>query len=560
MAGIATPLSCAVRNPYEVYILSSLNASQDIFLIIKLSSITLHSLALAAYNSVVMSTEMHHDAIHEVEKHTAGEPASSGREAHREKMLAALSSVGAAIGLTSLKLLVGLLTGSLGILAEAAHSGLDLVAALMTLFAVRIADRPADATHHYGHGKVENLSAFFESALLLLTAAWVIFEAIRRLLYQEGHVDITIWAFVVMLSSIAVDATRSRVLLRVARKLGSQALEADALHFSTDIWSSAVVIAGLLIVYLATHLHLPAWLQNADAVAAIGVSGIVIWVGLRLAKETMDALIDRAPTEQVVQLREAIGKVEGVTDVRRVRVRRVGNKFFADVVIGAPRTFTFEQIHEVSEHVESAAMSSIRAHSPHQDIDIVVHVEPAATAGETVTDQIHYLAEIQGVHAHDIHAREVDGYLEVDFDIELPADMDLESAHAAATRLEQAILQGNTRVRRVTTHLEAPNEDVVLRDDVTGLYTGMAERILHIANGIAGPGSAHDVHLYRAHMQPAASDGSQAPGSLDLVLHAIFDAHAPLSEVHVKAEAMKRALRQAYPSLDSVVIHTEPGE
>ncbi|EFH83513.1 cation diffusion facilitator family transporter [Ktedonobacter racemifer] len=217
------------------------------------------------------------------------------QDMQREKMLVALSSVGAAIGLTTLKLIVGLLTGSLGILAEAAHSGFDLIAALMTFFAVRLASRPADQTHHYGHEKIENLSAFLEALLLLLTAAWVIYEAVRRLLYHEGHVEISIWAFVVMGISIVVDVTRSRVLLRVARKVGSQALEADALHFSTDIWSSAVVIVGLLIVLLTNLLHLPSWLTQADAVAALAVSGIVIWVSIRLARDTLDVLLDKAP-------------------------------------------------------------------------------------------------------------------------------------------------------------------------------------------------------------------------------------------------------------------------
>ncbi|GHO60463.1 cation diffusion facilitator family transporter [Ktedonobacter robiniae] len=173
--------------------------------------------------------------------------------------------MGAALGLTAMKLLVEILTGSLGILAEAAHSGLDLIAALMTLFAVRVSSRPADETHHYGHEKFENLSAFLEALLLLATAGWVIVEAIRRLLTHEGNVEISLWAFLVMGVSILVDVTRSRVLLRVARKVGSQALEADALHFSTDIWSSTMVIAGLLVVFLTGLWHLPSWLTQADA-------------------------------------------------------------------------------------------------------------------------------------------------------------------------------------------------------------------------------------------------------------------------------------------------------
>ncbi|HCJ35984.1 MAG TPA: cation transporter, partial [Ktedonobacter sp.] len=182
----------------------------------------------------------------------------------------------------------------------------------MTLFAVRVASRPADETHHYGHGKVENLSAFLETGLLVLAAIWVIYEAMRRLLFHDSHVEITIWAFVVMAISIAVDFTRSRRLLRVARATGSQALEADALHFSTDIWSSSVVIAGLLVVWLAGRFSLPGWLGQADAVAALGVSGIVIWVSIRLAKETIDALLDRAPDSIVEQVQK---KVRDIHDV-----------------------------------------------------------------------------------------------------------------------------------------------------------------------------------------------------------------------------------------------------
>ncbi len=479
-----------------------------------------------------------------------------------EKIKAALSSVGAAIGLTALKIAVALLTGSLGILAEAAHSGLDLVAALMTLLAVRVADRPADASHHYGHGKVENLSAFFEAMLLLVTAAWVIYEAIRRLLFNEGHVEITIWAFLVMLTSIGVDITRSRMLLRVARKLGSQALEADALHFSTDIWSSAVVIMGLLIVYLTNLLHLPTWLAKADAVAALGVSGIVIWISTRLARETIDALLDRAPGELTTSIQQRISEIADVIEVRRIRVRRAGNKLFADIIIAAPRTLSFEQIHTLSEQVEQTAMNEARRLSEQNEVDVVVHVEPVAAPTETIIDQIHYLAEQHGVHAHDIHIRRVGNELQADFDLEVGADMNLEQAHQVATRLEEAILRDNRHLQRVTTHLETLNQDIVQRQDVTEQYEQMARHICTIADRIAGTGSAHDVHLYRPNKvlaDPRGQSKTEA-ADLDLVLHTVFDAHAPLSQVHVDAEEIKRALRRAYPNLNSVTIHTEPPE
>jgi cation diffusion facilitator family transporter len=488
----------------------------------------------------------------------------SANDAQREKKMVALSSVGAAIGLTSLKIIVALLTGSLGILAEAAHSGLDLVAALMTFFAVRVADRPADATHHYGHGKVENLSAFLEACLLLLTALWIIYQALRHIIYpEEGHVDPSIWAFVVMFFAIAVDYTRSRALQRVAHKTGSQALEADALHFNTDIWSSLVVIAGLFLVRLTQSFPLPSWMGLADSVAALGVSGIVIWVSLRLIRETIDALLDRAPEEFATQIRNSIRDVEGITEVRRVRVRRAGNKLFADVVIAAPRIYTFAQTHELSERVEKAAIDGVHARSPQAEADVLVHVEPTATPSETVIDQIHYQAELQGVHVHDIHVREVSGKLEADFDLEVQSDMNLEEAHNVATRLEQAILQSNNLLGRVTTHLEAPNAKVVSRKDVTRQYPDMTEQIIHIADEIAGAGSAHDIHLYRSYITRNdnlnGTDGELTP-ELDLVLHTIFDPHILLSQAHVQAEEIQRALRHVYPDLGSVVIHTEPPE
>ena len=484
------------------------------------------------------------------------------QDVQREKKVVALSSVAAAIGLTSIKIVVALLTGSLGILAEAAHSGLDLVASLLTYFAVRVADRPPDATHHYGHGKVENLSAFIEAGLLMLTALWVIYEAVRRLLFHEGHVDASIPAFLVMLIAIAVDFTRSRALRRVARKLGSQALEADALHFSTDIWSSTVVIAGLLVVRLSQSFQLPAWFGQADAVAALGVSAIVIWVSQRLLKETIDALLDRAPDAVVNQVEASIAQVEGVTEVRRVRERRAGNKLFADVVVAAPRTYTFEQIHTLSEQIEKAAIQGARTISPQSEVDVLVHVEPTASPGETLIDQIHYLAELQGVHAHDIHAREVNGRLEADFDIEVHADIDLQEAHMVASRLEQAILQNNPLVARVTTHLEAPAEKIVRRKDVTQHYREMAEHIVELADKVAGKGSAHDVHLYQpATTQLELTNGtSNQQEELDLVLHTIFDPHIPLSQAHIQAEEIKRSLRHEYPNLGSIAIHTEPPE
>lgn len=501
---------------------------------------------------------------------------AAAQDVQREKSLVALSSVAAAIGLTGMKLVVGLVTGSLGILAEAAHSGLDLVAALMTLFAVRVASRPADATHHYGHGKVENLSAFLEAGLLLLTAVWVIYEAVRRLLFHEGHVDVTVWAFLVMAIAIAVDATRSRVLLRVAQRTGSQALEADALHFRTDIWSSSVVILGLGVVWLSATFHLPTWLGQADAVAALGVSAIVIWVSVQLARETVDALLDRAPDAVATAVESRIREVEGVLAVRRVRVRRAGNKFFADATVAAPRTFTFSQTHTLTERVEQAVLAAAHAEAPQGEFDLVVHVEPTVAPDETVGELIQQVAQNQGLHVHDIHVREVQGVLEADVDVEVPAHLDLEAAHARAARLEAAVLAEQPHLRQITTHLEPLSDIVTSREEVTRHYGDLVEQVRHLADQIAGAGATHEIHLYQATSsadgvlqttpqigRPVTMERVPRPAGhslppLDLVLHLTSAAEAPLSQVHLQAEQIKRTLRDAYPVLEAITIHAEP--
>src|SRR5256885_12209040 len=247
-----------------------------------------------------------------------------------EKRAVAGNSVLAAFAITILKIVVGFTTGSLGILSEAAHSGLDLIAALVTFFSVRVSDKPADADHQYGHGKVENFSAFIETGLLLLTCVWIISEGVKRLFFQSVEIEPSAAAFVVMFLSIAVDFWRSRALGRIAAKYDSQALEADALHFSTDIWSSSVVILGLALVSIGRAYQLD-WLRKADPLAALFVGGVVIHVSWRLARRTVDALLDAAPAGVRAQIIEIIGKVEGVLEVERVRIRRAGNRYFADV-------------------------------------------------------------------------------------------------------------------------------------------------------------------------------------------------------------------------------------
>lgn len=290
--------------------------------------------------------------------------------ANREKNSAALTSVLAAVLLTSFKIVVGVLTGSLGILAEAAHSGLDLVAALVTFLAVRVSGKPPDEEHRYGHGKIENLSAMFETLLLLATCVWIIYEALHRLFVKNVEVEVTFWSFIVMGLSIFIDYNRSRILFRAAKKHNSQALEADALHFSTDIWSSSVVILGLVFVGVGKLFPRLGFLSKADAIAALGVAIIVVYVSVQLGIRTVAALLDTAPKGVAERVKETVESVPGVLDCHHIRVRPSGPSLFIDVHVLIEGSWTLEQAHALTEKVEQAIHRAI------PDADVTVHPEP----------------------------------------------------------------------------------------------------------------------------------------------------------------------------------------
>ncbi len=282
-----------------------------------------------------------------------------------EKQRVALISVFAAFLITGMKIVVGVLTGSLGILSEALHSGLDLVATAVTFFAVRMADKPADKHHTYGHGKVENLSALFETLLLIITSFWIIYEAIKRLMGAPFEIEVTFWSFFVMIVSILVDWFRSRALLKVAKKHNSQALEADALHFSTDIWSSAVVIVGLI----GSILGYP----GADAIAALAVAMIVLWVCYRMGKKSIDVLLDRAPIEETKTITLALNNIAGILYWHDLKVRQSGADVLVEVNIHIDPSYTIGQAHQLAHEVEQKIVMACPRAFVH------VHQEPHAS-------------------------------------------------------------------------------------------------------------------------------------------------------------------------------------
>jgi len=286
----------------------------------------------------------------------------STAQASNEKRKIALTSVLAAFFLTGFKLVIGMLTGSLGILSEALHSALDLAAAAITFFAVRHSDKPADKEHHYGHGKIENYSALIETILLVITCSWIIYEAIHRLVTGKTEIDVTVWSFVVIVTSIIVDVSRSRALYRVARKHESQALEADALHFSTDIWSSTVVLAGL--AGAAFHFY------YADPIAALIVAMIVLTVSYRLGKRSFNALVDRAPEGLNEKIFDIVSKIPEVKEFHDIKVRESGPYKFVDLNIHVDKNISIDQAHQISHQVEEAIIAKIK------NVKVMVHAEP----------------------------------------------------------------------------------------------------------------------------------------------------------------------------------------
>ena len=459
-----------------------------------------------------------------------------------EKQRAAGSSVIAALGLTGVKLAVGLLSGSLGLLAEAAHSGLDLVAAVITFVAVSVSDRPADEVHPYGHGKVENFSALVETLLLFITCAWIVYEAVQRIFFKNVHVEPSLWAFIVVAVSIVVDVSRSRMLMRAAKKHDSQALEADALHFSTDIWSSTVVLCGLALVWVGQKA-LPgraAFLNRADAVAALGVAIIVFFVSYRLGRRTIDVLLDSAPAGLKDKIVAAADEVEGVMNPGHVRLRRSGARVFIDMTIEVDRNLSFERTHEIAESVEARIQTLVPG------ADVVIHTDPREAAREDLARRIRAIAGRNQIPVHNISVHDDNGELHVDLHLEVDDHLLLHQAHGLASHIEQDLRAELPRIARVNTHIESRGTGVGSGRDVTAEEAPLVERVKRITDGIVGRDCCHNTLVRR--------QGDR----LSVSLHCGFDPNLPVIEAHRLSSRIEEALKRDDPMIDQVLVHTEP--
>lgn len=457
-----------------------------------------------------------------------------------EKQQVALSSVAAGAFLTMAKLAVAAGTGSLGILAEAVHSGLDLLAAGVTYVAVRVADRPADASHPYGHGKLENLAALVEAVLLLVTSGWIFYEGLERLLVRPRPVTVNVWAFGVMILSIIVDWSRSRALTRAARTHRSQALEADALHFQSDIWSSLVVLAGLVLVYLAPPQGPLLWLRRADAAAAIAVALIVTLLTVRLSRQAVDVLLDRAPLGVAEEIGQGVAEVAGVVEVRSVRSRQIGPQAFVDMTIGVGRTIGLEEAHGIASRVEARVREIV------PQADVTVHVEPQPAQSETLVDRIRAVAHELQLAVHHIAILEVEGDLTAHLHLEVDEDLSLEQAHAIATDLEKTLEERFEELKNAETHIEPAATRVGGGSDLTPRSRATVERVREIALQTEGVRDCHRVAVHHV------------DGDLTLSLHVLFDGQTSIGRVHGLLGDLETQLRRHFPEAGTVHIHPEP--
>jgi len=458
---------------------------------------------------------------------------------NREKYWAALSSVLAIVFLTLVKATVAILTGSLGLLAEAAHSLMDLVAAGVTFFAIKISGRPADRSHTYGHGKFENLSALVEVVLLLLACAAIFYEAIQRLFFKSVPVKNSIWSFLVMVIAITVNIALARQLSRVAKKYDSQALEAEALDFLNDIWSSAVVILGLGVVMAADKFNIP-WLAKADSVAGMVVAAIVAYSVLRLGRRAVGELMDEVP-ENLQDEIARVAKLPGVEEVRQVRVRRSGAQYFTDLTLAVSRSTSSEHAHQIADLAEKAVQDLL------PDASVLVHIDPVQPEDEQLTEALRALGERFGLGVHHIHISEVHGQQILTLHLDFEEELQLEEAHTRASAFEKAVSDAFPDFDRVLTHLEPVQRQISSPTEAAFYHDEKIEQLILELPQLMG------VHC-EIHEVTFLKEGDR----LNISFHCLLQGETSIQNAHELSERMEATLRGEISNLDNVLIHMEP--
>lgn len=453
--------------------------------------------------------------------------------AHKKQQVA-LSSVLASLLLTIMKLVVGIMSGSIGIISEAAHSALDLGAASLTLFAVNMSSKPADRKHHYGHAKVESVSALIETALLVVTSIWIIYAATERLLAGSVEIEVKWYAIAIMVISIVVDFSRSRALKKVAKETNSQALEADALHFSSDILSSAVVLLGLIFVSFGI-----AW---ADAVAGIAVALLVGWAAFSLGKKTIDVLIDAAPEGIADRLEEITMMVSGVISIDKVRVKPTGPQVFIEMAICVNRTLSVEKVQRICSDIEKRVRDEFPVG------DITINTRPIALNSETIAERVHVIGLNHNLHAHNISTNLTERQKQITFDVEIDQQLTIKQAHDTVNALEEELHREFDGELNICIHLDPLRNDECC---TTTLQAGeekvVRDTIINAAQSITKIQDVHDIQILKTEKE-----------KLFITLHCSFNDEVLLEEVHSLTSQLEGAIYRSLPNAGRVIIHAEP--
>ncbi|MGB9696665.1 MAG: cation diffusion facilitator family transporter [Ignavibacteria bacterium] len=455
-----------------------------------------------------------------------------------KKLKVARNSLYAAFVIVTLKAVASYLSGSLAVLSELFHSATDLLACVATLVSINISAKPPDRQHQYGHQKIESLSALFQVLILILMCGYLIYEAIMRII-EHKPVQIDIFTFSVIIICIGIDFSRSRTLRKIARETNSQALEADSLHFSSDILSSIVVLISMLLTYFNVS-------RLADPVSAVLVSLVIIYTTVNLSRRAFDSLMDKVPDGIYEKIKSSVYEIKGVENIKNLRVRNSGSTTFVDMTIEVPRTKSFSEVHDVMTAVERRIKSNL------PDSDIVVHSEPVESKNETINDKIQMIVKESGFTCHDVYTHKINDSIFAELHIDLPEFTDLKTAHDVIDILEKQIKEKIPFITDVKIHIDEPEGITFETEDVTKNYPSLVNAIKTILDNEQNVIRYDDLKVISAN------------GKIRISLICYFEKDSSMETVHDIVTLLENKiylhLKEKYPDLTYVIIHAEPSE
>jgi cation diffusion facilitator family transporter len=458
---------------------------------------------------------------------------------NRKKISVARTSLWAAVFITLIKVIAAYFSGSLAVLSEVFHSAIDIIACLMTILFIKFSSKPPDQDHHYGHEKAESFSALFQVLILFATSSYIIYEAISRLfLGKQVDLNIGLWIIGILLITIFIDYKRSRALKKIAKETNSQALEADALHFSSDILTSSIVIVSLILSYLDIS-------YASDAIGAIVVSLIIFALGYRLGRKAFNSLMDKVPEGLSEKILKETKQVKGVEEISSYRIRSTGSHIFIDMTILVSRIIPFSRVHEITDAVER----QIKDISP--NTDIIIHAEPVETENETINDKIKMIVSEFGMRSHDIFSHKIDNEIFTELHVEIVSTNDMTVAHDMVTEIEEKIKEKVPVISHVKIHIDEPGDVVFETEDITHRSGEIIREADKILVDVEEVNEYYDIKVI------------SASGKIRVSLNCKFKAELTFDEVHDLVTLLESRiylnLKDRFPKISNVIIHAEPG-